>query len=91
MTDLRNADSERELPVSVLMFIAYRAAENRIVRAVQAAGFDITLAQSRLLARLAPDGTRISELAEQAQVTKQTATALVDRLEARGLVSRGSD
>lgn len=91
MTDLRNADSERELPVSVLMFIAYRAAENRIVRTVQAAGFDITLAQSRLLARLAPDGTRISELAEQAQVTKQTATALVDRLEASGYVERVAD
>jgi DNA-binding MarR family transcriptional regulator len=91
MSDPRNDGAGRELPVSVLMFIAYRAAENRIVGAVQAAGFDITLAQSRLLARLAPEGTRISELAEQAQVTKQTATALVDRLEASGYVERIPD
>lgn len=85
------AVDERELPVPVLMFIAYRSAENRIVGAIQEAGFDVTLAQSRLLARLAPEGKRISDLAEQAQVTKQTATALIDKLEAGGYVERVAD
>lgn len=70
------------------MFISFRAAENRIVGAIREAGFDVTLAQRRLLARLVPEGTRISDLAEQAQVTKQTATALVDKLEAGGYVER---
>jgi DNA-binding MarR family transcriptional regulator len=78
--------------VGVLMFIAHRSAENRILHAVQAAGYpDLTLAQARIAARIGPDGTRLSELAEQAQVAKQTATALVDRLERAGYVERVVD
>jgi DNA-binding MarR family transcriptional regulator len=78
--------------VGVLMFIAYRSAENRIIEAVQAAGYpELTLAQGRIAARIGPNGTRLSELAEQAQVAKQTATALVDRLERAGYVERVVD
>ena len=81
-----------ELHIGVLMFIAYRTAENRIIEAVQRAGYtDFTLAQARIAARIGPDGTRLSELAEQAQVAKQTATALVDRLERAGYVERVLD
>jgi DNA-binding MarR family transcriptional regulator len=81
-----------ELNISVLMFIAYRAAENRIVDAVRRAGYtDFTLAQARIVARIGPDGTRLSDLAEQAQVAKQTATVLVDRLERAGYVERTVD
>ena len=81
-----------ELPVSLLMFIAARAAENRILDAVQRAGYnDITVAQARIAARIGPTGTRLGELAEQAQVAKQTATALVDRLERAGYVERRVD
>ncbi|MBK8468492.1 MAG: MarR family transcriptional regulator [Candidatus Phosphoribacter sp.] len=82
----------RELPTSLLMAIAAREAENRIFAAMQAAGYtDITLAQSRLAAGIDPGGTRLSVLAERAQVAKQTATALVDRLEAAGYVDRVQD
>ena len=78
-----------DLPVSLLMFIAARAAENRILEAVQRAGYDdITVAQARIAARIGPNGTRLGELAEQAQVAKQTTTALVDRLERAGYVQR---
>lgn len=80
-----------QLPTALLMFIAGRSAENRILEAVRAAGHEITLAQARLLARIGPDGTRLGGLAEQAQVTKQTATALVDRLETAGYVTRTPD
>jgi DNA-binding MarR family transcriptional regulator len=80
------------LPVSLLMFIAARTAENRILQAVQRAGYhDITVAQARIAARIGPNGTRLGELAEQAQVAKQTATALVDRLERAGYVERTVD
>ena len=80
------------LNVGVLMFIAYRAAENRILDAVRRAGLDdFTLAQARVAARIGPEGTRLGELAEQAQVAKQTATALVDRLERAGYVERVID
>jgi len=74
------------------MFIAGRAAEIRILDAVQRAGYpDITMAQARIAARIGPDGTRLGALAEQAQVAKQTATALVDRLERAGYVERVVD
>ncbi|MDI3329564.1 MAG: MarR family transcriptional regulator [Micrococcus sp.] len=81
----------RRLPTALLMFIAGRSAENRIMEAVRRAGHDLTLAQARLLARIGPDGTRLGDLADQAQVTKQTATALVDRLEAAHYVTRTPD
>ena len=38
-----------------------------------------------------PGGTRLSVLAERAQIAKQTATALVDRLERAGYVERVAD
>jgi DNA-binding MarR family transcriptional regulator len=81
-----------DLNAALLMFIAYRTAENRIVEAVRRAGFsDFTLAQARIAARIGPAGTRLTDLAEQAQVAKQTATALVDRLERAGYVERVVD
>lgn len=81
-----------ELPTSLLMFIAARAAADRIFRAVQDAGFDdVTIAQSRLLMGIDTEGTRLSVLAERAQIAKQTATALVDKLERAGYVERVPD
>ena len=82
----------RELPSSLLMFIAARAAGDRIFRAVHEAGFDdVTIAQSRLMMGIDTDGTRLSVLAERAQIAKQTATALVDKLERAGYVQRVAD
>jgi DNA-binding MarR family transcriptional regulator len=82
----------RELPTSLLMFIASRAAADRIFRAVHDAGFDdVTIAQSRLMMGIDTDGTRLSTLAERAQIAKQTATALVDKLERAGYVERVPD
>ena len=83
---------ERELPTSLLMFIASRSAANRIFEALQEMGFDdVTIAQSRLMMGIDPDGTRLSVLAERAQIAKQTATALVDKLERAGYVQRVAD
>lgn len=82
----------RELPASLLMSIAARAAADRIFRVVHDAGFtELTVAQSRLLMGVDPDGTRLSVLAERAQIAKQTATALVDKLERAGYVERAAD
>lgn len=83
---------ERELPSSLLMFIASRYASERIFRTLQEAGFDdVTITQARLTMGLDPEGTRLSVLAERAQIAKQTATALVDRLERAGYVERVPD
>ena len=80
------------LNLGLLCFIAYRAMETRVMDAVLAAGFDdITIAQARMFARIGPDGTRLTDLAEQAQVTKQTAGFLVNQLERGGYVRREPD
>lgn len=78
--------------IGVLFFIAHRHAETAIHRGLADAGFDdFTLAQARLLARIDVDGSRLTQLAESAQVTKQTAGYLVDQLESLGYVERVPD
>ncbi|MEV6325217.1 MarR family transcriptional regulator [Nocardia sp. NPDC051787] len=84
--------SEDETNAGLLMFVAYRSMEERVFAALAEAGYgDISVAQGRLAARIAPEGSRITELAEQAQVTKQTAGFLVDQLERAGYVERMPD
>jgi DNA-binding MarR family transcriptional regulator len=77
--------------IGVLLFVAYRAMEQEIHDTLHQLGFHATLAQGRLTARISEDGNRLTELAESAQVTKQTASALVDQLEALGYVARVPD
>src|SRR3954447_4335658 len=85
-------DGGGPLNIALLCFIAYRAMEDRVLRDLAAAGFDdITQAQARVFARIGPKGTRITELAEHARVTKQTAGFLVDQLERAGYVRRDPD
>lgn len=83
---------DRALPTSLLMHIAARSATGRIFDAVRDGGFDdLTIAQGRLLMGIDPGGTRLSDLADRAQIAKQTATALVDKLEQAGYVERVPD
>jgi DNA-binding MarR family transcriptional regulator len=85
--------TERQEPsLGVLLYVTYRALEQRAHEAVVAAGIsDITRAQARIAARIGPHGSRVSDLAEQARVTKQSAAFLVDHLEAAGYVERVPD
>ncbi|MDX6318059.1 MAG: hypothetical protein QOD35_1459 [Nocardioidaceae bacterium] len=84
--------NRQEPNLGILLFVAYRALERRAHDALVAADItDITLAQARIAARIGPHGTRVSELAEQARVTKQSAGFLVEQLEATGYVERVPD
>jgi DNA-binding MarR family transcriptional regulator len=75
-----------------LCFYPYRALESRVLEALAAAGFeDLTVAQARIAARIGEHGTRLTALADQAQVTKQTVGFLVDQLERAGYVRRVPD
>lgn len=81
-----------ELNVGLLMFIAHRDMENRVFAKLAEAGYtDVTIAQGRLLARVGAQGSRLTTLADAAQVTKQTAGFLVDQLEKAGYVERVFD
>jgi DNA-binding MarR family transcriptional regulator len=78
--------------LGLLCFYPHRAMEARVLAALAAAGFDdITPAQARIAARIGRPGTRLTDLADQALVTKQTAGHLVDRLERAGYVRRVPD
>lgn len=79
------------MDLATLMFVSYRAMDERVQRAMREAGYDVTVAQSRLAQRIADDGSRLTELADRAQVTKQTASVLVTALERQGLVERVPD
>lgn len=81
----------QEPNLGVLLFVSSRALEQRAFDAVAAAGYDITAAQARIAARIGPDGTRISSLAAQARVTKQSAAFLVEQLESAGYIERVPD
>ncbi|MER7448928.1 MarR family transcriptional regulator [Nocardia beijingensis] len=82
----------QELNVGLLMQIAFRAMEQRVLTALAESGFgDITIAQARIVAQIDAAGTRLTELAERAQITKQTAGFLVDQVERAGFVERVPD
>lgn len=80
-----------ELNLGLLLFIPYRAMEKAVLKALADAGHDFTLAQARVFQRIGRDGSRLTELAEASQVTKQTVGFLVDQLERAGYVERTPD
>jgi DNA-binding MarR family transcriptional regulator len=85
-------DDEQRVNLGVLLFIPYWYAEGRMFRVLQGAGFDDwTLAQCRVFQRLAPVGSRLTNLADQAQMAKQGAGVMVDQLERLGYVRRVPD
>jgi DNA-binding MarR family transcriptional regulator len=78
--------------VGLLLFLPYRAMEARVFAGLAAAGFDdITPAQARVFQRIGPDGSRLTDLAAQAAITKQSAGFLVDQLERAEYVERVAD
>ncbi|MEV6483521.1 MarR family transcriptional regulator [Streptomyces sp. NPDC051576] len=87
MTD----DDTDELNLGLLMFIPYRFMESAVMAALKSAGHDISLTQARVFQRIGPEGSRLAELAEASQVSKQTIGSIVDQLERAGYVRRVPD
>lgn len=79
------------MDLATLMFIAYRAMDERVLAAVREAGFEVTTAQARVAQRITDEGSRLTDLAARAQVTKQTASLQVAALERVGFVERVPD
>ncbi|ONI86860.1 MarR family transcriptional regulator [Saccharothrix sp. ALI-22-I] len=76
----------------MLLYVPLRELENRVFAALAEAGFDdVTPAQARVFQWIGHDGSRLTELAEAARITKQTAGFLVDQLERAGYVERTRD
>jgi DNA-binding MarR family transcriptional regulator len=84
-------DDAAELNLGLLLFIPYRFMESAVSAALKAHGHDIPLNQARVFQRIAPGGSRLAELAEAAQLSKQTLGSIVDQLERTGYVRRVPD
>lgn len=98
-----DSDAWRQTHLGRLLGHAMRRFDERVL-ALMAHDVGVPLALSNLAARaqvsaahihitrhLAREGSRLTELAERAGMTKQAMGALVDQCEAWGLVTRGPD
>lgn len=77
--------------MGLLLFIPYRFMESAVMAELKAHGHDLAVSHARVFQRINPEGSRMNELAEAAQVSKQTLTSIVDQLERRGYVQRCPD
>jgi DNA-binding MarR family transcriptional regulator len=84
-------DDADHLNLGLLLFIPYRHMESAVLAALKAHGHDLPLSQARVFQRISPTGSRLSELAQAAQVSKQTVGSIVDQLERAGYVERIPD
>lgn len=78
----------QELPIRVLLYRAFRAAEDQVLTQLHESGFDdLTRAQHHLLAGLDDDGgVEVVELAGRAGIAEPTTRALLARLVEAGYV-----
>jgi DNA-binding MarR family transcriptional regulator len=81
----------QEANLGLLLFIPYRSLESAVLATLRTHGHDLPLSDARVFQRISPQGSRMSDLAVAAQLTKQTLTSIVDRLERAGYVARHTD
>jgi DNA-binding MarR family transcriptional regulator len=78
--------------LGALLRIPFQTIVARIENGLNARGFtDLRPAHFAIFQLIEPEGTRITDLAERAQITKQSMSALVDHVEACGYVERLPD
>ena len=78
--------------IGALLRVAFQETVRRILSDLLAAGFDdLRAAHLTVFQHLDPDGRRPSELAERAQITKQSMGYLVEYLVGAGYVEQVSD
>lgn len=76
---------------AALLGEAYSVLGHQIVAGVAGAGFQQRPAHSAVFAHIDREGTRLTELAQRANITPQAMGELVDDLELRGYVMRRPD
>ena len=86
----QNQKDQRML--GAMLRIPFQAIVARIDEGLRARGFtDLRPAHFVIFQHIRPEGSRITELAEQAQITKQSTGSLVDHMVACGYVERLPD
>jgi DNA-binding MarR family transcriptional regulator len=82
-----NQNQEDRRMLGALLRIPFQATVTRIYEGLQARGFsDLRPAHFVVFQHIDPEGSRITELAEQTQITKQSMGALISHLQACGYV-----
>jgi DNA-binding MarR family transcriptional regulator len=78
--------------IGALLIIPSTILTQRVQEGLIAAGFgDLRLAHMPVFQRLAPEGSRVTELAKQVGIAKQSMGYLIDYLEQHGYVERLPD
>lgn len=78
--------------IGMLLRLPHRAFIERLLAGLQAAGFtDLRPPYMIVFQYMLPGGMRLTDLADRAQITKQSLNYLVDYLEERGYVERLPD
>src|SRR3954449_9872138 len=78
--------------VGILLRIPNQQVVERVIAGLAQAGFDdLRPAHTAVFQHISADGSRLTELADRAQITKQSMGYLVDHLEERGYVERRPD
>jgi DNA-binding MarR family transcriptional regulator len=89
---LRGESRDERPNVGILLRGPLQEIVRRIAEGLVEAGFDdIRPAHTAVFQHVKAEGSRLSELAERAQITKQSMGYLVDYLEAHGYVERRAD
>ena len=88
---MTNSAAEDDVNLGLLLFIPYRFMESAVMDALKEEGHELSLTQARVFQRIAPQGTRMADLAQAAQLPKQTVGSIVDQLEEAGYVRRTPD
>jgi DNA-binding MarR family transcriptional regulator len=89
---LRGESRDERPNIGILLRGPFQEIVGRIAEGLAEAGFDdIRPAHTAVFQHIKADGSRLSELAERAQLTKQSMGYLVDYLEERGYVERRAD
>lgn len=78
--------------IGALLRIPFQQTVARVQQRLQEAGYtDLRPAHFVVMQHMRPEGMRVTELAQRAQMTKQSMGALVDYAEERGYVERTPD
>ena len=84
--------TESRQTLGALLRLPYEALQQRVYGGLAARGYgDIRTAHSAVFRHIAPQGSRVTELAERAAMTKQSMAYLVDGLAAAGYLQVGPD
>lgn len=84
--------SGRPMQMGLLLKLPYLEMERFVARRLHELGFDdVRPAHYAVFQAISPDGSRLTELAERAGMTKQSMGYLVDHLEQHGYLRRAPD